>query len=1327
VNLTVDPKGDVTFTLGGIRRTFYLTPVYDGFLPFYDVLYTPETGLHGTLTSNGAGCSDQFGYVVPDGSLWYCIGGGLYSPAGYIYTDTTGTSYAISANGNLQLIIDKNGNALSITPNGITSSTGLSVPFVRDSSGRITKITDPQGNNYLYSYDNSGNLATVTYPATPTSVICPGLTSPNMSQYTYYPNSEQPSYPAHFYAGGTDARCNLLPVTDYFSPSDTDINGLPLNGRLKSVTVSPDPSTTYTTSYAYNLVTNTTTITYPPDAGGNTGTATMVYDTLGDLLSSTDPLGHTITNTYDANLNLRTTTDPHGNATSYTYDSNGNKTSTTYPATATSTNTTSTTAYNQYSEPTSTTDELGNTRNFNYDVNFNPQNVTDGLGTLASFTFNTDGTMQSGAVGYDISSQPSMASQFTYDSNGNMNGRTDALGRLTSYTYDSLGHKVTMTVPLPNQNTTVAAATTNYTYDPFGNLTQTAAPLGRTTSSTYDGNGNKASDTDALGNTTTYQYDALNRLILTSYPTTPVTTSSKTYDFRGNVITETDQAGNVTKHVYDLAGRQSSVTRAYGTSKATTTSYTYDDDGRKLSETVALTNTTNYTYDAAGNLKTVSGVNGNFTYGYDNARNRVSMTDGKNNTTTYNYDARKRLVRTIYPDETTKNNAYDGPGNLRSVTDQAGNVIDYTYDAANELQNIVQAGSPDPSANTTVVGYDADGNPIALEDANSHTTSSSFDLANELTATALPDGSLTERRGYDQAGNLQSVTHFNLVTTNYTYDTLNRLLTRSTPGETTVRFTYTATGKRATMTDASGTTTYSYDSMDRLVTKATPEGTLTYTYDAAGNLASISSNHTGGVSASYTYDTLNRLSTVVDGLLSGSKTTTYTYDDASNLATATYPNTVQTTFGYDTLNRLTGLGSQVGNYSYVLDPNGNRTSASEPNGRSVAWSYDGIYRLTNEAITGAPSGKNGTVQYGLDPVGNRLSESSSLSGISPGSFGYNADDEVLSETYDANGNTLTTDGKTFVYDSENHLVSMNSGAVQNVYDGDGNRVAKSVNGVVTYYLVDDLNPTGYSQVVEELSGSGSVERVYTYGVQRISENQVISSTWTPSFYAYDGLGSVRQLTNSAGAVTDTYDYDAYGNEINSTGSTPNSYLYRGEYFDSDLGLYYLRARYCNPLTGRFMSRDPKNGNSYDPKSLHKYLYANGDPINFADPTGRDSILETGSLDEIIGTTPVPALVELAGGAYASAASYATNQYLLYAASTSNLVAAVNDYIEAVEWAELVKGISKAFLCEALQTFLEEHLEEFTGVLPANIKLIEDAEDKFQDVCWELAGKVPLLH
>jgi len=309
-------------------------------------------------------------------------------------------------------------------------------------------------------------------------------------------------------------------------------------------------------------------------------------------------------------------------------------------------------------------------------------------------------------------------------------------------------------------------------------------------------------------------------------------------------------------------------------------------------------------------------------------------------------------------------------------------------------------------------------------------------------------------------------------------------------------------------------------------------------------------------------------------------------------------------------------GSVLASYSYELNLTGDFSSATELSGRTVNWTYDNIYRLATETISADPHSKNGAVAYGLDPVGNRLSQVSTLPGIPTGSFTFDADDRILSsETYDNNGNTTVSGAKTFTYNFENRLKSMNGGAVTLQYDGDGNRVTKTVGGVTTRYLVDDHNPTGYPQVVEELIG-GAVQRTYTHGRQRISQNQLISTTWMPSFYAYDGLGSVRLLADATGAMTDTVDYDAWGNAVNVTGSTPNVYLYRGEQYDSDLGLYYLRARYFNPLTGRFLTTDPGKGSIQIPQTLHKYLYVGGNPVRFVDPTGYDAADEQAELSNI---------------------------------------------------------------------------------------------------------------
>jgi RHS repeat-associated protein len=105
------------------------------------------------------------------------------------------------------------------------------------------------------------------------------------------------------------------------------------------------------------------------------------------------------------------------------------------------------------------------------------------------------------------------------------------------------------------------------------------------------------------------------------------------------------------------------------------------------------------------------------------------------------------------------------------------------------------------------------------------------------------------------------------------------------------------------------------------------------------------------------------------------------------------------------------------------------------------------------------------------------------------------------------------------------------------------------------------------------------------------------------FYVPDGHGSVRLLTDTAGAVTDTYTYDAFGILLAQSGPTTNWFRYAGEYYDPDLGLIHLRNREMNPNTGRFWTPDSFEGFQTDPLSLHKYLYAHNNPVNLTDPSG----------------------------------------------------------------------------------------------------------------------------
>ena len=150
------------------------------------------------------------------------------------------------------------------------------------------------------------------------------------------------------------------------------------------------------------------------------------------------------------------------------------------------------------------------------------------------------------------------------------------------------------------------------------------------------------------------------------------------------------------------------------------------------------------------------------------------------------------------------------------------------------------------------------------------------------------------------------------------------------------------------------------------------------------------------------------------------------------------------------------------------------------------------------------------------------------------------------------------------------------------------------------YQGDGLNLYTYlSQTLIETDGNGNLIAAYTRADTLLSQTRDDET----SYYLYDGHGDVRALLNEAGRITDKYRYNAYGELLEQTGDTENHYLYTGEYYDGISNLYYLRARYMNPSTGTFISMDTYEGSIYDPDTLHKYLYANGNPVTYSDPSG----------------------------------------------------------------------------------------------------------------------------
>jgi RHS repeat-associated protein len=304
----------------------------------------------------------------------------------------------------------------------------------------------------------------------------------------------------------------------------------------------------------------------------------------------------------------------------------------------------------------------------------------------------------------------------------------------------------------------------------------------------------------------------------------------------------------------------------------------------------------------------------------------------------------------------------------------------------------------------------------------------------------------------------------------------------------------------------------------------------------------------------------------------------------TNYITATAPEVVETTiitYTYDPLYRLTSADYSSGEFfAYAYDAVGNRLAMTTTEG-TTAYTYDAANRLTN-----------------VDGV---------------------------AYTWDNNGNLLSDGTRTFQYDYANRLTQVVSGTLTTefTYNGNGHRVAKTVNGTQTRYTLDPA--MGLVQVLVETTGGETT--TYLYGHDLLAEE---TTAWV--WHLNDGLGSVRQLTDGAGQVTVAQGYTPFGVLLWYEGSAASAYGYTGEQEDASTGLVFLRARYYDPSTGRFISEDPFPGYVRRPQSLNLYVYVTNNPLGRVDPArlqGEDwlyyvSAFITGGLTQfLLDMHPVP--------------------------------------------------------------------------------------------------------
>ncbi len=425
------------------------------------------------------------------------------------------------------------------------------------------------------------------------------------------------------------------------------------------------------------------------------------------------------------------------------------------------------------------------------------------------------------------------------------------------------------------------------------------------------------------------------------------------------------------------------------------------------------------------------------------------------------------------------------------------------------------------------------------------------------------------------------------------------------------------------MLDASGTSTYTYDHADRLNVVTNGYGqSVSYSYSGINQRLTLQDPSLA--TFSYTYDAARRLSTVVNPQNSR---TTFTYDLADRRMLAHNGNGTSTSYVYDAADRLLwlnhfGPGSAgIAGFTYTYDNVGNPQSVLELDGSTVDWTNDGANQLILEDRTGTDAAHRKNY---YDGRGNRFEQDLNSGLTKVNGFTYDNADQLkvltsynlpaiatlTSYTYDPAGNLLGvlnppgTQPTTFVWDDEGRskLVQLPTGvSVTSTFNGDNLRMQRVDNTGTVRYVWDS------QAYLAETDGSNVMQAEYTqepaqYG-GLLSQYRLTGGVWTPSYYHFDRIGSTRALTSSSGSITDTYFYEAFGTSLGGSGSTVNPFQFIGQlgyYRDAASGLYYVRDRVYDPVTGRWVSRDRIGFASGDPNP-HRYVWNN--PTFYIDPSG----------------------------------------------------------------------------------------------------------------------------
>ncbi len=889
-----------------------------------------------------------------------------------------------------------------------------------------------------------------------------------------------------------------------------------------------------------------TPVVYDLDARGHLTTRTL--DALHREVLVVNAAGGSVETRYDA-VNRRWLKDPRGYQTWLTYDPVNRPTGQEDRSPAAATLFTQSTTYRDATREEEHRSRAGRTT----------LTTRDGLGRAVKFERSGTGDEGVSAAAADLTE---------YDAAGNVNAQTDANGHVTGFELDGLGRKLTEVVAAG----TGAETRTRFSYDAVGNRVEVKGPRGTWTYDLHQ------------------DFDDLNRPVRTVDAEGHVSTQA--FDAAGHRLCELRPSGGDPIGAGGAAGKTIDELRGYACGKPASTGWAYDELGMLTAVTTAA-GATSFVYDEARNLIAKQDGNEHLTvFGYDDVNRRTDEWQ--------QLDARARLTRrsevaplqrSTLPDAAFTTGAlrwhadYDLAGNVTQVTEPKGDVRTSTYGALNRLETVTftQHDKPTgllvPTSKTTE--YDSDGQ-VRLATLQKVVWRTFLDVESSVSEEARSE-----------------------------YDGLGRLWRQHRYDGKVVEYAYDLKGNRSKVTDPDGVeTSYAYDEADRLQTVTTPRGAVGYTYLPDG--LRKATGLPNGLSEGRCYDRAGQVTAIVTraGLVADTCPDTaedrsrfrYAYDANGNRlaqqewrtdpATQALGTVEETTYGYDGLDRLVGVQYQGGKAElYRLDAVGNRTGERELADAALSGGQLASY----EPPAGATIVRDVTSSF------NRADWLLALTDVKDPSrdvsLGWTASGELLTKT-------TTTVSRRLTWDGRGALVSVADNGTEvgrYDYDADGLRVKRKTAAEDVEYVLDEAHvlQEANAAILEHPS-----YRRYHYGAEPV----LVVDGGTGRFIGTDALGSPTDLTSTTGRVEVKRQYDAWGKYRNGTapGAGEAKLGFTGHQFDPETGLIYARARYYDPEIGRFISRDTYEGEIEDAPSLHRFAYANGNPLAYTDPDGNSA-------------------------------------------------------------------------------------------------------------------------